>query len=78
MSDSTLFKPVFKQGDIVLILYNNVMGRVKRIHGAGGKWLYDVLGTDSFNYPNQLARELRHVHLNHKTLITLGKWLNLP
>lgn len=47
-----------KVGDIVLIHYNNSLGRIERIHHTKAYLLYDILGADGLEYPNQLTTEL--------------------
>lgn len=62
-----------KDGDIVVLLYNHVIGRVEKTHN----WqpLHDILGLDGFKYPNQLASELVLIRgLNKATLERLTHW----
>jgi hypothetical protein len=67
----------FEEGDVVLILCNNTIGRVEKIHN----WqpLHDVVGLDGFKYKNQMAGELVLIKdLNRVTLERLTHWVLTP
>jgi hypothetical protein len=65
-----------KINDIVLIKYNNTIGRVQKIKETSYRPLYDIKGVDGFLYSNQYGNEIVQINnLNADSIKILNAWL---